>query len=149
MKKTLILGVGNVLLADDGVGIHLIRKLQQMDLPKYVEVIDGGTQGFELINYFQGKKKIIIVDALKTDAEPGSVYRFTPEDINLKRHEAFSAHQSDLSELLYFAQELTPKPEIIIYGIVAEEYVRFGMDLSPAVASRLDRIIETVLEEVS
>ena len=149
MKETLILGVGNVLLADDGVGVHIVRKLQHMDLPEYVEVIDGGTQGFELINYFQGKKKIIILDALKTDAKPGSVYRFTPEDIILKRHESFSAHQSGLNELLYFARELIPRPEIIIYGIAAEDYLRFGMDLSPAVENQLERIIDNVIAEIS
>ncbi len=91
-KSVLVLGVGNLLLADEGVGVHVAQRLLKMPMPPEIEVIDGGTGGFELIEHFRGKKEVIIVDALKADADPGTVIQFTPDDIALQWHSSFSAH---------------------------------------------------------
>lgn len=143
----LILGVGNLLLSDEGVGVHVAQQLQKMPIPPEVEVIDGGTGGFELIEHFRGKKKVIIVDALHADAEPGAVIRLTREDIALEGPPPFSAHQRGLQELLHFCQELEPPPEVIIYGIVPKQTQRMGVRLSKTVKRRLPEIISMVIDE--
>lgn len=148
MTDKIILGVGNFLLGDEGVGIHVAQHLQKMALPPEVEVIDGGTGGFELIEHCRDKKKIIIVDAILADAEPGSVLRFAPEDAKLKWHPSYSAHQSGLRELLHFCKQLVPLPEIIVYGIVPMETQSLSTQLSEKAASRLAKLIAAVLEEV-
>ena len=147
-KSILILGVGNLLLGDEGIGIHVAQRLQKMALPHDVEVIDGGTGGFELIEQCHGRKKIIIVDAILADAEPGSVLRFTPEDVELQWHPSYSSHQSGLRELLHFCKQLVPLPEIVVYGIAPKETQSLSTRLSEAVTSSLAKLIAEVLEEV-
>ncbi len=147
-NRILVLGVGNLLLGDEGVGIHLINKMQKTSLPPGVEVMDGGTTSFELINYFRGRKKVIIVDAVKGDAEPGTILRFTPEDADLQWHQTESAHQLNLQELFRFARKLTPSPEIIVYGIVPKETKHFSMQLSRPVKRQLPRVITEIIREI-
>src|SRR3990172_2748322 len=83
-KNILILGLGNLLLSDEGVGAHIVNQLQKMTLPGNVEAIDGGTGGFEFLNHFYGKKKVIIVDAMRGNVEPGTIFRCSPDDLNLE-----------------------------------------------------------------
>jgi len=76
-----ILGVGNLLLSDEGVGVHVANKLMEMDLPAGVEVIEGGTDGFRLMNVVTGADRLIVVDAVKGESPPGSIYRFDINDV--------------------------------------------------------------------
>ena len=92
-KKILILGIGNILQMDDGIGPHIINYILEsnIQLPDNVDIVDGGTAGYDLLPLLQDRKKIIIVDALKVDDSPGSVYRFKPENI-LEEERTFSLH---------------------------------------------------------
>jgi hydrogenase maturation protease len=148
-KSILILGVGNLLLADEGVGIHVAQQLQKMALPPEVEVIDGGTGGFALLSNFHGKTKVIIIDAVIAAAEPGSVFRFALDDIGLQTPVSFSSHQTGLHELLHFCKTLVPPPEVIIYGVVPQETQRLSMQLSPIVQQRLGEIVAKIVAEVN
>ena len=74
-KHVVILGVGNLLLSDEGVGVHVANKLMEMDLPAGVEVIEGGTDGFRLMNVVTEADRLIVVDAVKGGSPPGSIYR--------------------------------------------------------------------------
>ena len=148
-KNILVLGVGNLLLSDEGVGIHVVSQLRNMHLAPNVEVIDGGTRSFELIEHFRNRKKVIIVDAVNdASAEPGTVFRFTPDDAELQWFPAFSAHQLSLYELLNFAQQLEPPPEIIVYGIVPKETKKLSTHLSRKVKRRIHRIISEIFKEI-
>lgn len=147
-KNILVLGVGNLLLSDEGVGIHIVHQLQNMSLATYVEVIDGGTESFELIRFFRNRKKVIIVDAVKADAKPGTILRFTPEDGELQWSPSLSAHQLSLYELLHFSQELIPRPEIVVYGMVPKETRRFSTQLSRTVKRNIQRIISEIIKEL-
>jgi hydrogenase maturation protease len=146
-KSILILGVGNLLLGDEGVGIHVAQRLLKMALPPEVEIIDGGTGGFELIEHCRGKKKIIIIDAILADAEPSSVLRFTLEDVELKWQPSYSLHQDGLRELLHFCKQLAPLPEIIVLGIVPKETQSLSTRLSETIESRVAMLITAVFEE--
>jgi len=79
-KQILILGVGNLLLSDEGVGVHVARKLMEMDFPPQVEVLEGGTDGFGLMHVLLQADRLILVDAVRGGGPPGSIYRFEIED---------------------------------------------------------------------
>ncbi len=144
----LILGVGNLLLGDEGVGIHVVHRLQKMHLPPHVEVIDGGTGGFELVSLCRNKKKIIIIDAMLADTQPGSVVRATPQELQLQWKAPLSAHHAGLRELLDVLQIQTPTPVISILGIVPAVINQPSMELSPRLLSKLESILALVLKEV-
>ena len=148
-KNILVLGVGNFLLSDEGVGIHVAQQLQTQSLPSDVEVIDGGTGGFELISYFSGRKKVIIIDAVDGDCEPGTVLRFTPEDLNIAWRPSLSAHQTSVEELLHFSKELSPPPEVVVIGVIPKETRRLSTSLSKTVKKQIPNIVAAVLKEIS
>jgi hydrogenase maturation protease len=147
-KDVLILGVGNLLLGDEGVGVHVAQQLLQMPLPANVEVVDGGTIGFELLPYAEGKKKIVIVDAIHADAEPGTLFRFNAQDAELEWSLTYSPHQSGLRELLDAMKSLPSAPEVFVFGIVPAETHRLTIGLSRTVHRRVPGILEEILEEV-
>jgi hydrogenase maturation protease len=147
-KRILVLGLGNLLLSDEGVGIHVIREFQKKSLPKNVSIIDGGTGGFELIRYFRGKEKVIIIDALKSNDKPGSVFRLTPDEFHSSELHPFSAHQGGLSELLNEIKKLDPSPEIIIYGINPAETGQYNMELSRDVKRTIPALIFLLTKEI-
>lgn len=146
-KCILILGLGNLLLGDEGVGVHLARRLQSRPLPPEVEVIDGGTGGFELFMHCRDRKKIIIVDAAQIAAEAGAVFCFSAEEALQQPRPAFSAHEGGVYELLHFLQILRPQPEVIIYGVVPEDTQRMSLELSATLARKLDEIAALVVAE--
>lgn len=147
-KDILILGVGNLLLGDEGVGVHVAQQLLQTPLPADVEVIDGGTIGFELLPYVEGKRRVLIVDAIHADAEPGTLFRFHADDAELEWSLTYSPHQSGLRELVDAIRLLTPAPEILIFGIVPAETHCLAIGLSHPVHRRLPGILTAILEEV-
>ncbi len=141
----LVLGVGNVLMSDEGIGVHVARYLQTLDLPHDVEVIDGGTTGFELLPLLEGRTQVIIVDCLLANEPPGTVIYAAPEQLHLQWSGGFSAHQSGIRELLVHARTLHPPPRIRIVGVVPEDISLPGMALSRTLAARLHEIASEVL----
>lgn len=148
-KRTVILGLGNLLLTDEGIGVHVAHLLQRSELPPHVEVIDGGTGGFELTEHVRGKSKVIIVDCVKLDAAPGSVVRLTLADLSLEQPSRLSVHDGGVRELLLRIGSLSPAPEVAIIGVVPAITDQLGVSLSAAVASALPRIVSAVLDEIS
>lgn len=149
MKKILIIGVGNLLLRDEGVGIHVIREIQKRELPSGVEALDGGVGGFDLLNYFSQARKVLIIDAAEMGLPPGAVARFQPSQLNPRPKErSFSAHEVKLLEVIELAQALDKSlPEIVIFGIQPKE-ISWGMELSPEVGAVIPQVIDAVLEEM-
>jgi hydrogenase maturation protease len=148
-KTILVLGVGNLLLSDEGVGVRIAQRLQAMVLPSEVEVVDGGTGGYELIEFFRNKKKVIVVDCLQADEPPGSIIRASPDELDLQWQIPLSVHQSGLRELLHHAACLSPSQEIVILGIVPEDTESPGMYLSKTVEGVVDRVISEVFGLIS
>jgi hydrogenase maturation protease len=147
-KNILVLGLGNLLLSDEGVGIHVIRELQKRSLPKNILLMDGGTGGFELIRYFPGRERVIIIDAMKSEQKPGSIFRITPEELDLSESHPYSSHQGGLSELLKEIINLNPMPEIIIYGIAVGEIGQYNMNLSRDVKRAIPALISLIIREL-
>ncbi|MBN2366252.1 MAG: hydrogenase maturation protease [Calditrichaeota bacterium] len=147
-RRTLILGIGNILLSDEGVGIHVIRELKKKILPPEVELVDGGTGGYELIRFFKGVDKIVIIDAIKAESEAGTLVRILPEDINTGRAVRYSAHQDGFLELMQKVKELTHVPEMVIYGMVVEKADGFDLQLSDKVKENIPKLISAILKEI-
>ena len=82
-ERILVLGVGNLLMGDEGVGIHAIRELMERTHPPHVDIIDGGTAGLDLLHVMEGYQKVLIIDAVDVGEEPGAILRFSPQDVYL------------------------------------------------------------------
>ena len=148
VKPVLILGLGNPLQGDDGVGCRVAQELEGHTLPDEVEVMDGGTPGVGLLNLFEGRQRVIIVDAAEMGQAAGSVVRFRPEDVTLTGSaQRFSLHRSGVADALALASELKlALPEIVVFG-VQPECVDWNDSLSPHVQAAVPQVIQAVLNE--
>ena len=146
--KTLIVGIGNILYGDEGVGVHAVDRLQRLQLPADIDVIDGGTVGIELVNYFGSAEKIIVIDAVKADAPPGTIVRFSAGDYVLLDSVPSSAHDSSLSDILAFATSSIDLTRIVVIGMVPEDVQSMSLTLSKSLSDALPRLIDEVLAEV-
>jgi hydrogenase maturation protease len=149
-KPVLILGVGNLLLKDEGIGVHVARKLMDMDLPPYVEVVEGGTSGFDLLDDIEGRGKVVVVDTVQAGQPPGTLYRLSHEDIEDRPKQRLSLHDIDMTDLLNLSDLLgVEKPaEVIIIGVEPKDMETASMELSPEVAARIPKVIELVMKEI-
>jgi hydrogenase maturation protease len=147
--KIVIIGVGNLLLKDEGVGVHVAQELQKKSWPLSVEVHDGGVAGIGLLDFFAGASKVLLIDAAEMNLDPGALVRFTPEEVAGKvSGPRFSAHDIGLLEVLELAKALAQSPaEVVILGIQPKE-ISWGMELSPEVQASIPRVVETVLREI-
>jgi hydrogenase maturation protease len=146
--RVAILGVGNILLKDEGVGVHLVRELARLPLPEEVEVIDGGTSP-EAAYLAAGFDKLIIVDAALGGSPPGTVYRLTLEEVAHQlelRLEPLSSHQLDLFQALAAMREEERPREVVILGIEPGA-LGWGIELSPELEARLEELRLMVLRE--
>jgi hydrogenase maturation protease len=146
--KITVLGIGNLLLQDEGVGVHLVRRLNDIKLPEGVDLVDGGTSPDISSLVPSNIDKLIIVDAAKAGGEPGAVYRFRDSDLDVERHDIISLHEIGLYNGLQSMHMLNNKPKsVIIFGIEPKS-VDFGLELSPEVNDQMSSIIELVLGEI-
>ena len=143
----LVVGIGNILLRDEGVGVRVIEAMRDIPLPDDVELLDGGTSGADLIDFIADRPKVIFIDAVRTDGPPGSVYRFSPEDLMQDAAPALSLHQLGLLETLRMARHMNCSPrEVVIFG-VKPGAIDYGTDLTPQVASAVPKVVQLVLTE--
>src|SRR4030043_219411 len=146
--KIVILGVGNLLLSDEGVGVHIANELIKMDLPPEVSVVEGGTDGFRLLNVITEADRLIVIDAVKGNADPGSIYRFDIDDVrNCPSGFKTSVHQIGILEVIDLSELIGKNPHTTIIGI-APKSLEMSMELSPEVKSKTPRIIELIFEEL-
>jgi len=144
--RIVVIGVGNLLMKDEGIGIHAIRALQQIDLPPHIKLIDGGTSP-DLIAYTRAGDKMIIIDAARTGDKPGTIYRFKPEDLAAEKGSLASAHELGVVQNLKLMSLTGNEPgETVIIGIEPKE-IGWGMELSDFLQKKLPEIVRTVLKE--
>lgn len=148
--KVAVIGMGNLLLKDEGVGIHVIQALEKTSLEGCGEfmIVDGGTCSDILLQLPEGIEKLIIVDAVKGGGEPGSVYRFAPGDIAFERGTQTSVHQLGLAESLeMMAAARAEAPQVVILGVEPKE-VDWGLEISAELQERVPLMIALVKEEL-
>ena len=144
--RLMILGVGNLLLQDEGVGVQVIKALEDQTLPEGAELLDGGTLGVDLLAYICEAKRIIVIDAVKGGGEPGAIYRLTPEILGQFKEQALSLHQVGFLEILDLAKQLGNRPEAVIFG-VEPKVIDWGLELTEPVQAAVPRVVELVLAE--
>ena len=147
-RRLAIVGVGNLLLQDEGVGIHVIQALKKGSLPQFdcVELIDGGTA---LPPLPKNLDKLIIIDAAQGGGEPGIIYRLSPEEIDTGDVPIISPHQLSLRESLRLMELENEKPKkVIIFG-VEPKTIDWGLELSPELKEKMPQLIGLVLQEAS
>lgn len=150
MEPVLILGIGNILLRDEGVGVHVIHELLKMDLPEGLEVIDGGTSGADLVDVVANRRKVIIIDAMKADEAPGTVFRLTGDELSEQSDRSISMHEFGMVETLMMAKHLGCSPqEVIVYGVQPAQLRPPAVEMSPLIAALVPKLARKVLEEAA
>jgi hydrogenase maturation protease len=148
-----ILGCGNLLMGNDGVGLKVIEALQKTDLGSLenLDIADAGVCGLDLLNYFDGAKKVIIVDAVLANSPVGSIHRFDGKDL-LKSTDPLnliSAHDLTISDVLRIGEHVQSLPEIVVIGIeIGTVITEATLEISPEVLKGLDEAVRLIKEEV-
>jgi hydrogenase maturation protease len=147
-SRVTILGVGNVLLTDEGVGVRAIERLgDEYRFPANVEVYDGGTGGMGLLSVVEAADYLIVVDAVLCGAPPGTVVRFPAEDLPEGLTRKVSAHEVDILEVLRVAELLGKRPPTLIVGIQPRDISTTGTELSDD--GYATRLAAAVIEELA
>jgi hydrogenase maturation protease len=145
--KILVVGMGNLLYRDEGIGVHVVQEMEKMNIQEPLELLDIGTSTMDLILYLKGVKKLIVIDAMKAGGDPGTVYKCKPEDLWPKDEGPISLHEIGLLETLNMAKKMGVEIETVIIG-VEPKVMDWGMELTEEVKNKIPFIIDVVLKEV-
>jgi hydrogenase maturation protease len=153
----LVLGLGNILLRDEGVGVHVVRALEQASLPPEMELCDGATAGLDLLDVLADRRKVVVIDALGGDSSPGTVLRLSGADLTAGTETdrragpsaaAVSLHELGFVEALWLARRLgLAPPDVVVIGVRPYD-IGWGLELSPEMARLAPRLVELVLAEL-
>lgn len=146
--RTLILGVGNILLRDEGFGVHVIKAMEGSALPKGSDLLDGGTAALDILNHITDYQRLIVIDAVRGGERPGSIYRFTPDDLTPESKLLTSVHQIDLLDVLRMADALGCMPASVVIIGVEPKAIGVGLELSPELQARVSQVAELALLEI-
>jgi hydrogenase maturation protease len=139
----LILGIGNLLMGDEGVGVHAVRALEREPLPPGVSLLDGGTGGFHLLELFDQHRHMILIDATLDDAEPGTVRVLHPK-FATDFPRSLSAHDIGLRDLVESATLLGPLPTIDLVTISIAKVQPMSIEMTPEVERAIPLVLRTV-----
>ncbi|MCK9594558.1 MAG: HyaD/HybD family hydrogenase maturation endopeptidase [Candidatus Omnitrophica bacterium] len=145
MKR--VIGCGNLLMQDEGIGVHLIEYLKGKTIPQGVELVDGGCSGFDLLGFIQESREVVIVDAVKAGGKPGDIYKFSPDDYRTDTFPKTSLHDVSLKDIFEIVKKTGNLPRITIFG-VEPKTIDWGMELTPEVGEVLPRLAELVIKEI-
>ena len=146
MDRTLIVGIGNLLCRDEGIGVHVVHKMEGIQLPPHIELLDMGTSTMDLISHLKEVKKLIVIDAMKAGGTPGTIYKCRPEDLLPKGDEPISLHEIGVLETLSMAKKMGMEIQTVIIG-VEPKVLDWGMELTEEIKGVIPSIIEAVLKE--
>jgi len=147
--KTVVLGLGNLLHADDGAGAQAIKRLREdARVPGDVSLVEGGTLGLELLPYVWDCSRLIVIDAVDVGETPGTVVKMSGEELNSIPGKS-SVHQLGVSDLLVALRMLAERqPQVVLLGVQPES-TEWSTELSPPVAASLDSLVEAAIRELS
>lgn len=144
-EKTLILGIGNYLMGDEGIGVHTALNLQEMDLPDYLEVVDGGTGGFHLLEYFETHAHVILIDATLDGNQPGNIRLIKPRFAK-DFPRAMSTHDIGLKDMVSALQWMEKMPDIRLFVVSIESIQQQGIEMTAAVKQVIPDLMHRVLQ---
>lgn len=148
-KKVLIIGVGNILLGDEGFGPHLVDELEKDTLPEGVDLLDAGVATLDLASLVNGYRKLIILDTIRAGGRAGDLYKFRPEDIKQKKTIGLSLHQGTLLEAIDMMKLTGDVPEDIVIFAVEPENIKMKIGLSKKIRDKISEIKRCILNEVT
>ncbi len=145
-----LLGIGNILLKDEGLGSHFINWFKERhDLGSQVNVLDGGTLGFLLLDQICQSDLLLVVDAMKTEAKPGSIFRFALDEIPPEFHSQGTVHDITFLQVMLHAEIMDEAPkECVFIGVVPEDITGSGVGVTPAIEQKFPEIETLVLKEL-
>ena len=151
MAETLVLGLGNILLRDEGVGVRVVeRLLEQYEFPEEVRVMDGGTLGLDLLPYVEVASRLLVIDAVQAGKPPGTLVRMEGDEIPVFLDASkVSPHQEGLQDLLAVALLKGYLPEELVFWGAQIESLAVGLELSEPVAAQVDALGGKVLQELA
>lgn len=147
-KGILIMGIGNYLMADEGIGVHTVRYLEQQTLPPGVTLLDGGTGGFHLLEYFEAYAHIILIDATLDGKAPGTIRLLQPRFAS-DFPPAMSTHDIGLKDLVSALQLLGRMPQIHLYVVSIASIQEQGIELTPHIQSVVPQLAAAVLQKAN
>lgn len=149
MKEITVLGIGNILLQDEGFGVKVVQELQnRYRFPDHVKVLDGGTLGMELVRFIADSAYLLILDAINGSSIPGTLYRFAGDQVTAYFQNKVSLHELGVKDVLATLQLLDkPVEEVVIIGVEPAS-LELGLELTPIVAAVLDSAVEAAVEQL-
>ncbi len=144
-QKILILGIGNYLMGDEGVGVHTALQLQELDLPDYVEVVDGGTGGFHLLEYFENHEHVILIDATLGGDKPGQIRLIKPRFAK-DFPRAMSTHDIGLKDMVSALQWMEKMPDIRLFVVSIESIQQQGIEMTTEVKVVIPDLMQRILQ---
>jgi len=150
MKNIKVLGIGNLLVGDDGLGPRVLEELKTREVPENVELIDAGVGGMAILSWIEDADKIIIIDSVQTGNEPvGTIYRFTDKEMPPSDMFMLSLHDLNLVDTINIGRVVQKMPEeIIIYGVEVIRLTEFTKEMTPEVEAAVKEVADLVLEEI-
>ncbi|EPR30714.1 hydrogenase expression/formation protein [Alkalidesulfovibrio alkalitolerans DSM 16529] len=148
-KRILVMGVGNILWTDEGLGVRIVEWLERnYDFSDNVSLYDGGTLGMRLMDPIMNSDLLIVVDAVLGDGEPGDVYRLTGEDLRKSLAFKNSMHQTDLVDTLIYCDIAGHRPEAVVIGVEPYDFQTMAVEVSECIAAKMPEIASRVLDEI-
>ena len=140
----MVLGLGNILMGDEGFGVHVVRRLQQSELPCQVRIVEGGVEGLNLLGHLEGIKRLLVVDVMMIDIKPGELRLIEAEQMpGEPGKQIVSFHQVGVLELMHLAELIGYQPEVT-FLVTRPEIMDWNMELSPKLQSAVDQAVEEV-----
>lgn len=144
-----VLGVGNILFRDEGVGVRVVERLQERyRFPGDVDIVDGGVLGMNLMGLIASTDFLIIVDAIRNGETAGTLYRMEGEEIPHRILSKNSLHQVDLPEVLTLCRAIDKEPQVVVVGVEPADMASMNISLTPVVAQKVDALVAMVLDEL-
>lgn len=145
----LVLGLGNLLMSDDGFGVKAVTALSsRYRFPDQVKLLDGGTLGLDLLPHLEEVEKLLIIDALEMQAPPGQIFRLSGEDVPRAFASKLSVHQMGVQDLLAVAELMGHLPETLVVWGVQPQNIQMGTELTEPVAAVLSELVEKIVDEL-
>ena len=143
-----VVGVGNILLADEGIGVHLVAALARENALPGAEYVDGGVMGGALLNALEGEGKVVVLDTVAAPFPPGTVLRLFPDDLAGGGRDRFSLHDVNLADTIGLMRLRETLPEMMILGVVPADIETYRIGLSEPLAAKFDEIVAKVRAEI-
>ena len=148
MKKLLVMGVGNTLLTDEGLGVHAVNALSTEDFGEGVHLIDGGTFTQDIFYLFEGYEGLLVLDIVKSGKKAGTISLFTEEDLVQNEKQRLSLHDIDLLDSLRMAGLVGKRPKMRIVGMEPKDFTSWGESVTPEIAAYFPDYLSVIRQEI-